>query len=134
MPSAELMSIDLIYQSLYAALGQSDSTVQLWTTFTFAAIVAAHLGAERIRHGTYRLVMFLYGLYSLVAVVKYSVSAYQILHYQNLLIARNLEAWPVPAAFGGLIGVGTLILLVGGSIGTVWFLRSCIRIHQQDDG
>lgn len=133
MPSSELMTIDLLFQNIYAALAQSDSTVQLWTSFTFATIVAAHLGADRIRLGTYRLIVFLYGLYSLIAVVKYAAAAFQILHYQDLLISRNHEPWPVPAAIGTVIGSGTLLLLIGGSIGTLWYLRSCIRFHNADD-
>ena len=133
MPGSEPMTIDLIFQSIYAALAQSDSTIQLWTSFTFATIVAAHLGADRIRLGTYRLIVFLYGLYSLVAVVKYAAAAFQILHYQDLLIASDYQPWPVPAAFGGLIGAGTLLLLIGGSMATLWFLRSCIRLQNKTD-
>jgi hypothetical protein len=133
MPGPELMTISLIFQSIYAALAQADSTVQLWTTFTFATIVAAHLGADRIKLGTYWLIVSLYGLYSLVAIVKYSAAALQILHYQDLLIARYHEPWPVPAAFGAIIGSGTLFLLIGGSIGTLWFLRSCIRLQNVDN-
>ena len=127
MQTVEFMTMDRIFQNIYSALAQSDSTVQLWTSFTFAAIVAAHLGASRIRPGTYRLIVFLYGLYSLVAIVKYLASAYQIVGYQALLVSRDLEQWAVPSAFGMFIGGGTLILIVGGSLGTLLFLRTCIK-------
>jgi hypothetical protein len=126
MTNPELMPMELIFQNIYAALAQADSGVQLWTSFTFAVIVAAHLGADRINQWTFKLIVLLYSLYSFVAVVKYSASAYQILLYQDFLIERNFEPWPVPALFGGLIGAGTLLLLVVGSIGTLWFLSSCI--------
>lgn len=53
MANIELMQMDLIYQNIYTALAQSDSTVQLWTSLTFAAIVAVHLGGERIKRGTF---------------------------------------------------------------------------------
>lgn len=133
MPSTELMPMDLIFQNIYAALAQSDSTIQLWTTFTFAVIVAAHLGADRVKHGTFKLIAFLYGLYSLVAIVKFGAASYQILFYQSLLIAQNFEPWPVPTLYGGIIGTGTFILLFVGSIGTLWFLFSCIRTPKPSD-
>ena len=100
MANLELMQMDLIFQNIYAALAQLDSTIQLWTTFTFAVIVAA---------------------------------SYQILLYHSLLVARNYEHWPVPAAIGGFIGLGTFILIFVGSIGTLWFLFSCIKSPQPND-
>ena len=127
------MGIELIYESIYSGLALMDSQLQVWTTFTFAVIVAAHLGADRVKHGTFKLIAFLYGLYSLVAIVKFGAASYQILRYQSLLIARNFEPWPVPTLYGGIIGSGTFILLFVGSIGTLWFLFSCIRTPKPSD-
>jgi hypothetical protein len=118
------MSIELTYQALYEALSLSDSSPQIWISVTFAVIVAAHLAGNRIRRATYGLVSGLYGLYSLVLVVRYCSAAYQIFFYQNQLIEHGLDPWPVPKAIGMLIGVGTIALMVGGTIATLWFVRS----------
>ena len=64
MPMQETMSIDLVYQSLYEALGLADSSLQIWMTFTFAIIAATHLAGNRISGSTYKLVSGLYGLYA----------------------------------------------------------------------
>jgi hypothetical protein len=116
-----------IYQNLYAALTFSDSTVQLWISLTFAVIVAVHLGADKIGRKTFKLIAFLYGLYSVVAVIRYVADSYQILYYQKLL--RNLEyaPWPVPDIFGFLIGLRTLSLILVSSVGTLGFVRSSMK-------
>ncbi|NND44039.1 MAG: hypothetical protein HKN58_01855 [Xanthomonadales bacterium] len=118
------MSIELIYESLYEALALSDASLQIWISITFAVIVAGHIAGRRIRHYTYGLVAGLYGLYSAVLLVRYCSAAYQILHYQGLLLSRGLEPWPVPKALGILIGSGTLLLMLGGTVATLWFIRS----------
>lgn len=42
------MGVELIYESIYSGLALMDSQLQIWTTFTFALIVAVHVGAGRI--------------------------------------------------------------------------------------
>lgn len=118
------MTIELLYEVLYEALLLSDSSLQIWISITFAVIVAGHIAGSRIRQFAYRLVAGLYGLYSFVLVVRYCSAAYQIIHYQDLLLQRGLEPWPVPKFVGITIGAGTLILMVGGTLATLWFIRS----------
>ena len=127
MPMQETMSIDLIYQAIYEALGLSDSTLQIWMTYTFAIIAAAHLAGNRINGSTYKLVSGLYGLYAGVLVVKYFSAAHQILHYQDIMVLRGFEPWPVPKPVGIIIGGGTLLLMVGGTIATLWFVNKTRR-------
>jgi len=124
MSDPNLMSMPQIYDVIYHALALGDSTLQIWTSFTFAVIVAVHLGGDRIGRSTYYLASALYGLLSSVLVLRYCADAYQIIHYQDLLVKRGFEPWPVPDIFGILIGVGTFILMVGGTVGTLWFTRS----------
>lgn len=133
MPNPPHLEMNQIYENIYAALALSDSTMQLWVTFTFAVVVAVHLGAEKIEQKTFKLITFLYGLYSIVAVIRYVADAYQVLHYQELLTVLNFEPWPIPDAFGILIGIGTFILLVGGSLGTLWFIRSNMKSSRMID-
>ena len=131
MSTQVTMSIDLIYQALYEALNLSDASLQIWMTFTFGLIAAAHLAGDRVGGRTYRLVAGLYALYAATLVVRYFSAAYQILYYQGLLLERGFEPWPVPKPVGVLIGSGTFVLMVGGTIGTLWFVRN-IRKEQAD--
>jgi len=90
-------------------------------------VVAAHLGADRIKRGTFKLIAFLYGFFSLVAFVRFSASGYQVLRYQNELLARNCEPWSAPSLVGMFFGLGTLVLIGAGTVGTLWFLASCFQ-------
>lgn len=126
-PMQDTMSIDLVYQAIYQALDLSDSTLQIWMTYTFAIIAAAHLAGDRIGGTTYKLVSGLYGLYAGVLVVKYLGAAHQILHYQDIMDLRGFEPWPVPKPIGIVIGAGTLLLMVGGMIATLWFVNKIRR-------
>ena len=51
MPAAQQMSMPQLYDVIYHALALGDSTLQIWTSFTFAVIVAVHLAGDRIAGG-----------------------------------------------------------------------------------
>lgn len=130
MPGTEKMSMDLLYEALYAALSLSDASLQIWISITFAVIVASHFAGHRIRQSTHALVASLYALYSLVLLVRYCSAAYQIIHYQGLLLEQGMEPWPVPKFVGLLIGVGTFVLITGGTIATLWFVNVMRKEHE----
>lgn len=121
------MGIELLYESIYSALELMDSQLQIWTTFTFALIVAVHVGEERIDRSIFRLALILYGFYAAILVLRNVAATFQILHYQDLLVERGMDAWPVPWIVGVMIGVGTFLLLVGGSLATLWFVHASHR-------
>lgn len=121
------MGIDLIYESIYSGLALMDSQLQIWTTFTFALLVAVHVGGDRITHRIFRLAMTLYSLYAFVLILRNVSATFQVLHYQELLVTQGLEPWPVPGPIGLSIGLGTLLLLVGGTLATLWFVRDSYR-------
>jgi hypothetical protein len=122
------MGIELIYESIYSALALMDSQLQIWTTLTFALIVAVHIGKERIDRSIFRLGLSLYGFYAAILILRNVAATFQILHYQDLLVERGLEPWPVPWIVGVMIGVGTFLLLVGGSLATLWFVHASRRV------
>jgi len=117
------MSQDLIYQTLYSVLAVADSILQIWLTVTFAVLVAVYIAGDRISHYLYLLVTFLYGLATLVLSIRFVSAGFQIYYYRDLLVTKGYEPWPVPRILSFLIGGGTLILLVVGSIGTLWFIN-----------
>ncbi|MGB5345304.1 MAG: hypothetical protein WBN23_03980 [Woeseia sp.] len=131
MPPADAMSMELIYQSMYEALSLSDSSLQIWMTYTFALVAAAHFAGNRLSGTTYTVVCSLYGLYAAVLIVRYFSAAYQILYYQDLLIDSGFAPWPVPKLVGVLIGSGTFLLMVGGTVLALWFVR---RVRQEHLG
>jgi hypothetical protein len=121
---AEQMSQELIYNTLYAALGLTDSILQIWITLTFAVIVSTYVAGRRFDRQVYRLLSSLYILASGVLFTRFVSAAFQAFYYKNLLVARGFEAWPVPNVVSVIIGVGTSVLLVAGTIGTLWFVHT----------
>ncbi len=121
------MGVDLIYESIYSGLALMDSQLQIWTTFTFALLVAVHVGGDRITKSIFRLGVGLYALYAAVLILRNLSATFQVLHYQELLVAQGMEPWPVPGPVGVSIGIGTFALLVGGTIATMWFVRATYR-------
>lgn len=121
------MGIELIYESIYSALMLMDSQLQIWTTFTFALVVAVHVGGERINRSIFRLGLVLYGFYASILILRNVAATFQILHYQDLLLEQSLEPWPVPWVVGVMIGGGTFALLVGGTLATLGFVYATHR-------
>ena len=118
------MSQELIYSALYAALGLTDSILQIWITLTFAVIVSTYVAGKRFDRPVYLLVSGLYGLASLILFTRFTSAALQAFHYKNLLVERGFAPWPVPNVISVIIGGGTIVLLLAGTVGTLWFVRS----------
>jgi len=118
------MPQELIYSALYAALGLTDSILQIWITLTFAVIVSTYVAGKRFDRPVYLLVSGLYGLASLVLFTRFGGAVIQAFHYKNMLVARGFEPFPVPNIVSVIIGSGTLLLLFAGTLGTLWFVRS----------
>ncbi len=118
------MPQDLIYETLYAALGLTDSILQIWITLTFAVIVSTYVAGKRFDRSVYLLISGLYGLASIILFTRFAGATLQAFHYKNLLVARGFEPWPVPNYVSVFIGGGTCLLLVAGTLGTLWFVRS----------
>ena len=118
------MSQELIYSALYAALGLTDSILQIWITLTFAVIVSTYVAGKRFDRPVYRLVSGLYGLASFVLFTRFAAAAFQAFHYKDLLVERGFSPWPVPNFVSVIIGGGTIVLLLAGTVGRLWFVRS----------
>jgi hypothetical protein len=63
--------------------------------------------------------------------IRFISAGYQIYYYRDLLVTKGYEPWPVPQVLSQLIGGGTLLLLVAGSIGTLWFINISRRRSNQ---
>ena len=124
MPISHSMSQELIYSALYAALGLTDSILQIWITLTFAVIVSTYVAGKRFDRHVYWLLSGLYGLASIILLTRFSSAAFQAFYYKNLLVTRGFPPWPVPNIVSIVIGAGTFVLLFAGTIATLWFVRA----------
>ncbi len=124
MPTPQSMSQELIYETLYGVLGLTDSILQIWITLTFAVIVSTYVAGNRFNRNVYWLVVGLYSLASMILFTRFVSAAGQAFYYKNLLIERGFGPWPVPNIVSVIIGVGTSVLLVAGTIATLWFMRT----------
>ena len=124
MQTPQPMSQELIYDALYSALQLTDQILQIWLTMTFAVIVSTYVAGKRFDRPIYLLVSGLYALASAIQLVRFCSSGYQTFHFRHLLVERAFEPWPVPVAASIAIGLGYLTLLVAGTIGTLWFVRT----------
>lgn len=119
-----IMSQESIYTTLYAALALTDSIFQMWTTLTFAVIVATYVAGERFDRSVYLLVSSLYSFASLVLLIRFGSAAFQAFYYKALLVSRGFQPWPVPNYLSLCIGIGSLVLIFAGTLGTLWLVRS----------
>jgi hypothetical protein len=117
------MSPELIYNALYSALSLTDSVLQIWLTLTFAVIVSTYVAGKRFDRPVYLLVSGLYAFASAIQLMRFCSAAHQAFHYKNMLVTRGLEPWPVPDVVSMLIGGGSVLLIVAGTVGTLWFVR-----------
>ena len=124
MPPVHEMSQESIYSTLYATLALTDSIFQIWITLTFAVLIATYVAERRFDPALYRLVAGLYAFASGILFVRFASAAYQAFHYKNLLRVRGFEPWPVPNIVSLIIGIGTFVFLLSGTVGTLWFVRS----------
>jgi len=124
MQTPQPMSQELIYDALYASLQLTDQILQIWLTLTFAVIVSTYVAGKRFDRPVYRLVSGLYALASVIQLIRFCSTGYQTFYFRQLLVARGYEPWPVPVAASIAIGLGYLVLLVAGTIGTLWFVRT----------
>ena len=118
------MPEDLIRSGLYSALSLSDSALQIWLTLTFAVIVLTYVAGKRFDKLLYMLVSGLYAFASAIQLLRFCSAAHQAFYFKNMLVTRGFEPWPVPSFVSVLIGGGSILLIVAGTLGTLWFVRA----------
>jgi hypothetical protein len=123
MQTMQPLPQDLIYSALYSALSLTDSVLQIWLTLTFAVIVSTYVAGKRFDRPVYLLVSSLYAFASAIQLLRFCSAAYQAFYYKDLLVSRGFQPWPVPDVVSLLIGGGSVLLIVVGTIGTLWFVR-----------
>ena len=117
------MPQDQIYSALYSALSLTDSILQIWLTLTFAVIVSTYVAGKRFDRPVYLLVSGLYAFASAIQLTRFCSAAHMAFFYKTLLVTRGFDTWPVPNIVSVLIGGGSILLILAGTIGTLWFVR-----------
>ena len=123
MPISHTLTQELIYSALYSALDLTNSILQIWLTLTFAVIVSTYVASKRFDKPMYLLVSCLYASASVIQLLRFGSAAFQAFYYKDLIVTRGFEPWPVPNLVSVLIGVGSVLLIAAGTIGTLWFVR-----------
>lgn len=123
MQISQPMSQDLIYNALYTALALTDSFLQIWLTLTFAVIVSTYVASNRFDKPVYLLISSLYTFASAIQLVRFCSAAYQAFYYKDMLVTNGFDPWPVSNAVSAVIGIGSVLLIFVGTIGTLWFVR-----------
>ena len=134
MQPPQPMSQELIYNALYAALQLTDQILQIWLTMTFAVIVSTYVAGKRFDKPVYLLVSGLYALASAIQLIRFCSAGYQAFYFRNLLVVRGFDPWPVPMAASIAIATGYLVLLVAGTVSTLWFVRTAWKRVAADPG
>jgi len=122
MPIPQPMSQELIYQTLYTVLSLTDNILQIWLTLTFAVIVSIYVAGDRFDKPVYLLISSLYAFASAIQVTRFVSAAHQAFFYKNLLLQGGYP-WPVPNWASLIIGIGSVLLMSAGTLGTLWFVR-----------
>lgn len=134
MQAPQPFSQDLIFDALYASIAMTDSVLQIWLTMTFAVIVSTYFAGDRLDRRVYLLVAGLYALASAVELVRFCTAAYAAFFYRDWLVERGFEAWPVPLGVSVFIGLSSVLLMLAGSVGTLWFVWSTWRAVERTPG
>ena len=134
MQTPKPMSQELIYNALYSALDLTDHILQIWLTMTFAVIVSTYVAGKRFDRPVYLLVSGLYALASAVQLIRFCGAGYQAFYFRHLLVTRGFDPWPVPIAVSIAIALGYLVLLIAGTISTLWFVRTAWKGVAADPG
>ena len=120
---------DLI-ERFYSAVALSDSILQFWISITFAVIVATHFVGNRVGRTMHFLMTGLYALVSVISIARYLGNSIQLISFTDAL--RAIDEWPVPWIYSAVAGYGTLLLLVLGTSGTLYFMHS-VRTSGSND-
>lgn len=120
------MTEDAIHSLYFEALGFNNDLLQIWLTVTFAAIIAMYIAAPQITRFLRVLIagLYLFGAFVLIGRLTYSFT--QITHYRTLAVDLGLSEIPKPP-MAEVIGLAYFILLIIGSIATLWFLATYKR-------
>ena len=104
-------------------LRDMDHMIEFWLQGTFAVIVARFVGGQSLSRAFVRLIAILYLAATIMAFTRYGLASSRVGDYGELLVSQGYAPFsePGPVSFP-LIGLSFLILVLIGTLATVYFL------------
>ena len=121
------MSESEVIEMMYEALGYADRNFEFWISASFAVILAFHFSGARLTTLMYRLITFLYLSATVLFMSRWSVAAMQYAAFRQQLIDMGASIEVSNDAREIIITVAYVIVILLGTIGTVYFGRRTIN-------
>ncbi|MBO6506847.1 MAG: hypothetical protein JJ977_18770 [Kordiimonadaceae bacterium] len=121
------LSQEAIFELYYEAIAFSDTVLQIWLTVTFAAIIALYIASPNMTRFLRILIVGLYSTSAVVLVGRWFIAVSHTVYYRELLAEQGMSPFPTGGGLVLLIGPLLMVLLVVGSLATVYFLVSYKR-------
>ena len=101
-----------------------DSQIRFWLEATFAVLVAAFLAGDRLSGGIRWLIVFLYGVASTLAGLRYVLTLRRNLSFRDRLLAEGYGDIPTDWWLVAPVTFLILIMFLGGVLGTIYFVSN----------
>ena len=115
------MSEPEIIEMMYESLNYADRNFEFWISSSFAVILAFHFSAGNMSKLMYRLITFLYCSATVLFVSRWSVAALQYSSFRSQLLEIDASIQVSGAVMEGIITAAYIVVILLGSIGTVYF-------------
>jgi len=102
------MDLAEYYSAQMELLAHVSNVFEIWLGFTFAAVVAFHLGVDHLTKGLFRFAQVLYLLASLLFMLRY----FALLTFMAQLSERIVEAGGEPLALPTSFGITVFALMI----------------------
>jgi hypothetical protein len=121
-----IMSESAIIEMMYESLGYADRNFEFWISASFAVILAFHFSGDRLTTLMYRLITFLYCSATILFVSRWSLAAMQYASFRQQLLDMGSSIKVSGNVMEGIITLAYLMVIVLGTIGTIYFGRKTI--------
>ena len=101
-----------------------DGQIKFWLEATFAVLVAAFLAGDRLSGGIRWLIVFLYGVASTLAGLRYVLTLRRNLSFRDRLLAEGYSDIPTDWWLVAPVTFLILIMFLGGVLGTIYFVSN----------
>jgi hypothetical protein len=101
--------------------------LEFWVSISFAVVVASFFTSKQLNRKVIRLMTFLYILSSMFLASLYMAAAVRTSHYYQAMNSAGYDASHFDNPMNYITLFLMLVLYVGGTCGTVFYLRACVR-------
>lgn len=121
------MSEAEMIEMMYQALGYSDRNFEFWLSASFAVVLVFHFASNRLTTMMYRLITLLYISSTVLFISRWLVAGIQYSFFRNQLLDMNANIWMTGNGVEAVITISYLVVILGGTIGTILFGRKSMQ-------